>query len=196
MSKAQPLLGTHYVPHLVHVNSYNPCNSVKSILWGSYPLLQISTESLWGPTAHEGSQALAQVCLTQNLGSAAWGCTFPLSCSGCGGRSKLMDFSEILLHFPLHWTDWLYCYGHIVSYGCCPVCRSGVSLNFLIYTTEIIAEPILRIVGRNEWVPAGTGNMVHTLYVLSLHGYHHLYQSCTLTHLWGWHLCLSKHAIC
>lgn len=114
----------------------------------------------------------------------------------CGGRSQLMDLSEILLHFPLHWTDWFYCYGHIVSYGCCPVCRSGVSLNFLIYTMEIIAEPILRIVGRNEWVPAGTGNMVHTLHVLCLHSYHHLYQNFILTHLWGWYSCLSTHAIC
>lgn len=154
---------------LLCIKSYNPYYSVKSVQNYCH-----FADRNWGPGRPHSSWRVEPGSnpglpdLTQDLGSA-----LPLSdAHTCGGRSSWWTFQR---HYGIfsHWTDWSYCHGHIASYGCCPVYRSGMCLNFLIYAMEIRAEPISMVVGRNEWAPAGAGIMVHTVYVLSFHSYHY-----------------------
>ena len=174
-------MGTHCMHDLVYVSSYNPYNAMQSVLSLS-PLCRWELRPCGVPPPMKGGTRLCPRLARVSIWPLQVGAAFPFSAAHpCGGRSGLMGFSEIFLHFSLLnrlvWLSWPQSLIWMLPYGM----GSGICLNFLIYVIEIIAKPISRFVGRNEGVPAGAGNVVNIRYAFSLFSW--------FSSLWSWFFC-------
>lgn len=90
-------MGTHCMHDLVYISSYNPYDAMQSVLSLS-PLCGWELRPCGVPLPMKGG--------TRSVRVSTWplqvGAAFPFSAAhACGGRSGLMGFSEIFLHFSL-----------------------------------------------------------------------------------------------
>lgn len=154
----------------------------------------MGTEALWGPTAPEGwNQALTQVCLRRYLASSGWKWTSLLSWSLLWRQKQADGLCRDFTVFSPAELIGLMVKATPPHLDVAP--RSGICLSFLIWVMAITTELISRVAGRNEGVPAGTGNAINIIDTFSLFSqFSHYDHDFVMTHLGEWHSCLSSRA--